>query len=167
VAAGTPLADLVSVDRLWIRVPLYAGDARTVARGEPAYVTALGQGGVRLTATPVRGPPKADAAAASIDIYYEVRGGGLRPGERVNVAVPLAAAGSSLSSVALSAVVYDAQGGTWVYERLDSLSFARRRVDIDRVAGDRAVLARGPKVGTRVVTAGVVELFGTEFGSGK
>ena len=43
------------------------------------------------------------------------------------------------------------------------------------VAGDRvtdlvdayAVLAQGPAPGTRVVTDGAAELFGTEFGAGK
>ena len=35
--------------------------------------------------------------------------------------------------------------------------------DID---GDVAVLSSGPPVGTRIVTVGVAELFGTEFGVG-
>jgi hypothetical protein len=40
-------------------------------------------------------------------------------------------------------------------------------VEVSRVVGGKAVLALGPKLGTPVVTAGSVELFGTEFGAGK
>jgi len=38
-------------------------------------------------------------------------------------------------------------------------------VEVSRIAGDRASLARGPAPGARVVTAGAAELFGTEFGT--
>ena len=168
VAAGTPLIELVGVDLLWVRVPVYAGDARSIARAEPAMVTPLGEGAAgAMTATPVRGPPKADPGAASIDLYYQLKAPGMRPGERVNVALVLAGGKTAATTVPLTAIVYDASGGTWVYQRLDSVSFARRRVDIARIAAGRAVLARGPAAGTPVVTAGVAELFGTEFGPGK
>ncbi|MEJ7811102.1 MAG: hypothetical protein WKG32_11885, partial [Gemmatimonadaceae bacterium] len=66
-----------------------------------------------------------------------------------------------------AAIVRDMSGGSWVYERMDSLTFARRRVEVARVVGGRAVLAIGPKAGTPVVIAGAAELFGTEFGAGK
>jgi multidrug efflux pump subunit AcrA (membrane-fusion protein) len=42
----------------------------------------------------------------------------------------------------------------------------RRRVEIGRHAGDRAVIRRGLTAGVKVVTAGAAELFGTEFGAG-
>ena len=69
--------------------------------------------------------------------------------------------------VPLTAIVRDMSGGAWLYVQADSLTFTRRRVEVARVAGGRAVLAAGPPLGTRVVTAGSVELFGTEFGAGK
>lgn len=170
VAAGTALLELVSVDQLWVRVGLYAGDAREVAPDRPAAVRVLGApADSAIEATPVRGPPSADPAAASVDRYYQVSGANLRPGERVTVDLPLLARrgpGPNVS-VPLSALVYDAQGGTWLYQRVDSVTFVRRRVDIARVDGGRAILARGPAAGTVVVTAGVAELFGTEFGAGK
>jgi hypothetical protein len=53
-----------------------------------------------------------------------------------------------------------------VYEDLGSNAYARRRVQIARHAGDRAVIARGINEGAKVVTAGAAELFGTEFGAG-
>jgi len=171
VAAGTSLLELVGVDRLWVRVPLYVGDARSLARGRAVAVMPLGSepGRAVATATPVVGPPVADPAAASADLYFEIKGGAVsfRPGERVSVALPLSGPSEAGRTVPTSAIVIDANGGAWVYERLDSLSFARRRVEVTRVVGDRAVIARGPVAGTQVVIAGAAELFGTEFGAGK
>jgi hypothetical protein len=45
--------------------------------------------------------------------------------------------------------------------------FVRHRVEIADVVADAAVLRQGPAPGTRVVTVGAAELFGTEFGAGK
>ncbi|MEJ7811103.1 MAG: HlyD family efflux transporter periplasmic adaptor subunit, partial [Gemmatimonadaceae bacterium] len=95
VAAGAPLAEIVRLDRLWVRVPLYAGDASRITRGAAATVHGLGGAGSGpvLRALPVAAPPSADAAAASVDLFYEVRGGSaLRPGERVGVTLPIAGA---------------------------------------------------------------------------
>lgn len=173
VAAGAPLAEIVRLDRLWVRVPMYAGDVRRIAREAPASVHGLSgaPGGPVLAAAPVAAPPSADAAAASVDLFYEVRGatGTLRPGERVGVTLRLAtAAGTPRElTVPLAALVRDMSGGSWVYERADSVTFVRRRVEVSRVSGPIAVLALGPRPGTRVVTSGSAELFGTEFGAGK
>lgn len=171
VAAGAPLAEIVRLDRLWVRVPVYAGDARRIVRGAEASVHGLTgvQSGPVLRATPVAAPPSADPTAASVDLYYEIRGGGsaLRPGERVGVTVPLVATAEEALVVPLAAIVRDMSGGSWVYERSDSTVFIRRRVEIARVVAGRAVLSLGPKPGTAVVVAGAAELFGTEFGAGK
>ncbi|MEZ4585474.1 MAG: hypothetical protein R2909_03620 [Gemmatimonadales bacterium] len=167
MAQGTALLELVAVDRLWVRVPLYAGDRRQVAPGEAALVTALGEGaGTPVRATPVTGPPAADPGSASVDLFYALAAGGFRPGERVTVALPLAGRADSTPTVPLSAIVYDAQGGTWVYERIDSLQLRAapggRGPDRRRARRPRA----RPALGTLVVSVGAAELFGTEFGAG-
>jgi membrane fusion protein, heavy metal efflux system len=173
VAAGAPLAEVMRTDRLWVRVPIYAGDARSIRRGEPVIVHGLAgvQSGPVVMANAVAAPPSADAAAASVDLFYELRGGPslLRPGERVGVTLLLTGNGTSerALTVPLAALVRDLSGGSWVYQRTDSVTFVRRRVEVVRVAGNVAVLSVGPKVGTPVVTDGAVELFGTEFGAGK
>ena len=66
-----------------------------------------------------------------------------------------------------AAILHDIQGNTWVYESIAPQTFARRRVQVVRIVGGDAVLASGPKPGTKVVTDGAAELFGTEFGGGK
>ena len=171
VAAGASLAEIMRVDRLWVRVPIYAGDAAQFARNTEATVHGLAgaHSGPVLRALPVSAPPSADASAASVDLFYEVSAGAaqLRPGERVGVTIPLSSGGTVALVVPLAAIVRDMSGGSWVYERTDSTTFIRRRVEVSRVFGGRAVLAAGPKRGTPVVTAGAAELFGTEFGAGK
>jgi cobalt-zinc-cadmium efflux system membrane fusion protein len=170
VSAGAPLFDLVALDTVWLRVPLYAGDVETVDRRAPATVFPLGaeSGAQGLTANPISAPPTADPATAGIDLFYSTvnQARTLTPGERVTVRVPLRTREETLVSPR-AAVLYDASGGTWVYEARDGGVFVRRRVEIADIAGDAAVLRQGPAPGTRVVIVGAAELFGTEFGAGK
>jgi RND family efflux transporter MFP subunit len=165
VMAGATMGVVVSDDILWVRVPLYAGDLKAVARGSSATVTTLGAGGPSYPAAYIDAPPRTDPAAATTEVAYALgRSGGLRPGERVMVAVPLLSSEEALV-VPWSAVVYDVEGGTWVYTVVKPHVYARSRVEVRHVTEGLAVLARGPAPGTQVVTAGVAELFGTEFGA--
>ena len=170
VSAGAPLFDLVALDTVWLRVPLFAGEVGTVDRRAPANVLPLGaESGVQgLIATPIPAPPAADPTTAGIDLFYSIvnQARALNPGQRVSVQVPLRTREDSLV-VPRAAVLYDASGGTWVYEARDAGVFVRRRVEIADTVADAAVLRQGPAVGTRVVTLGAAELFGTEFGAGK
>lgn len=171
IASGAPLAEVIRIDRLWVRVAVYAGDASRFVRSADAVVHGLAgpQEGPLLRARPVTAPPTADPVAASVDLYYEISAGvsQLRPGERVGVTIPLRSSGAAGLVVPIAALVRDMSGGGWVYEQTDSTTFVRRRVEVMRVVGDRAVLASGPGIGRLVVTAGAAELFGTEFGAGK
>jgi RND family efflux transporter MFP subunit len=164
VSAGTPIAEVARLDLLWVRVPLFGGDAAVVDRQRSA--TVLTAAGRALPAPPVVGPRAADPATGAVELHYAVRGE-LRPGERVRIAVPREGSLVRELVVPHAAILYDIHGNAWVYEQLDAHSFARRRVEIDRVADGRAVLRRGPPVGTRIVVAGAAEVFGTEFGGGK
>jgi hypothetical protein len=65
-----------------------------------------------------------------------------------------------------SAVMYVANGETYVYTSPKPRTFVRQAVDIDFIRGGVAVLKKGPPAGTQVVTVGASELFGTEFGVG-
>lgn len=170
VAAGAPLFDVVGLDTVWLRVPVFAGDLEALDRRAPVEVVALGAaaGAAGRTGTPIAAPPSADLATAGVDLFYSLANGdaSLRPGQRVSVRVPLTAGGEHLV-VPRGAVLFDALGGTWVYEARGRGVFARQRITLIDTIGETAVLGQGPAPGTRVVTTGAAELFGTEFGVGK
>ncbi|QEL17978.1 efflux RND transporter periplasmic adaptor subunit [Limnoglobus roseus] len=167
VPSGAALFEVADLSAVWVRVPLPVGDLDGVDRTEPARVGKLSasSSASQVTAKPVAAPPSANPLAATVDVYYELPNadGHLAPGQRVGVTVPLAGA-KDAPVVPWSAVVFDVHGGTWVYEPAAARTFVRRRVAVRSTAGPDAVLAGGPAAGTRVVTAGVQELFGAETG---
>lgn len=170
VTAGTPLFTVASLGRLWVKVSLYAGDARTIARGQRVTVHGLssGTGGFAVSARPATAPLSADPRSSSVDLFYQLdEPRGLRPGERVSISLPVAGPRRQALVVPLSAVLYDVTGDAWVYVRTDSLVFTRRRIEVANVVGDRVVVTRGLERGMPVVIAGAAELFGIEFGPGK
>jgi hypothetical protein len=61
-----------------------------------------------------------------------------------------------------AAVVYDPSGRTFTYASPKPLTFVRRDITVDHIAGTRAVLKSGPPAGTAVVTVGSAELSGLE-----
>jgi len=171
LANATPIVDIVSLNPVWVRVPLYAGDESQINNYAPASVRGLSDfagSSVSATARPVKGPQTSDPLATSIDLYYEINNsnGVFRPGQKVSVTLPYKGVQSSLI-VPYSAILYDIHGGTWIYENTGPGVYVRRRVELQRVDGNVAVLNRGPKSGSKIVTAGAAEIFGTEFGGGK
>lgn len=168
VSGGAPLIELVANDLPWVRVPVLASELAAFGEG-PAEVAALGgptSAGAPMVATPIAGPPSADALAGTVDLYFELpERGTLRLGERVLVTLATRAAPEALI-VPWSAIVHDPGGGAWLYVQIGAQQYDRCRVELLRVAGDLAVLTRGPEVGAQVVVRGAVELYGTEFGAG-
>jgi hypothetical protein len=71
-------------------------------------------------------------------------------------------AGSDLQAP-YGALIYDAEGRTWVYTNPEPRVFVRAEVTVDRIDGDVVKLAKGPAAGTVIVTTGAAELFGAEF----
>jgi RND family efflux transporter MFP subunit len=170
VAAGTLLYEVSDVYRAWVRVPVYAGDVRDYTGQTVAQVQRIG--GVADSTTRearlVTGPLSANPDAASVDLFLEVdnRDGAFRPGEKVSVVFSVGTEESSLI-VPYSAILYDYQGGTWVYEQVAPQTYTRRRVELKGVVGGEALVGRGLEPDITVVSVGAAELFGTEFGAGK
>lgn len=166
VSAGAPLFEILGAPALWVRAAVYAGAVARVAPEAPAQVASLGAG-APVIALPVPAPPSADPAAATVDLFYELPPGApRRPGERVTVTLTTGRSADALV-VPSSAVLFDAVGGSWVYVRTADHAYERRRIDLARIDGDVAVLARGPAAGALVVRTGGSALFGVEFGVGK
>jgi hypothetical protein len=66
-----------------------------------------------------------------------------------------------------SAMTYDAEGRPWVYVKEDPDTFLRKSVEIDFMDGDYVYLGGGLQAGEEVVTVGVPEMQGAEFGVGE
>ncbi len=170
VSSGTTLVTLENTDPIWVRVPLYAGARQEADLRRGVRVRGISDppGTPGHQAVAIAGPPSADPIAANVDLWFVLPnpGGVLRPGERVLVALPLRGAEDGLV-VPWSAIVRDVQGGTWVYEQSAPRVYTRRRVELDRVVDDVAVLRRGLREGAVIVRTGAMELFSTEFGPAK
>ena len=167
LAAGAMLAEIVAPDRVQVRVSVHVGEAPSVDPRSPVLLRTASE---VLTLQPALAPPSADPLAAAVHLFYDPgdAAASLRPGQRVEVGVRSTDA-TPREIAPFSAVVFDAYGGAWVYERTAPTEFVRRRVDVREVQATRAdgrmaVFAHGPAAGTEVVTAGATELFGTEFG---
>ncbi len=167
VALGDPLFEIVAQNELWIKVPVYAGDTNVFNTAAITRAVSLGgrETGPGIALRPVSGPRTGDPKSASIDLFYAFDNsqGRFRPGERVRVTMPLRGA-SEGTVVPLSAIFRDIYDGAWVYENTAPRIYVRRRVDVLYVVNNVAVIGNGPPVGTKVVSAGVAELAGTEFG---
>jgi hypothetical protein len=90
-----------------------------------------------------------------------------RAGERVTVEIPLSQPQGKSCVIPFNAVLHDIHGGQWVYLQVKEHAYARRRIQVLRVAGNEAVLHGDLPDGAKVVTDGSAELFGTEFMTGK
>lgn len=170
VPAGAALFEVVDLKQVWVRVPVYVGDAADIDTSGPAAIGGLTArpGDPTRPAKPVAAPPAANPAPGTVDLIYDLdnRETGYRPGERVGATLPLKDPAESLT-IPWLAVVYDIHGGAWVYERTGERAYTRRRVVVRYVTGDTAVLDTGPAPGAAVVTAGAAELFGTDAGFSK
>jgi RND family efflux transporter MFP subunit len=170
VAAGAPLLEVMNDERMWVRVPVYVGDLDEIDTTRNARLTLLDgrQTDHDIEVKPIATPPTALSLASTVDLYFELPNpeSRFRPGQKVGALLMLKGDAESIA-LPWSAVYHDIYGSQWVYEQFAERQFVRRRVEVTSVINGWAATARGPKVGTRVVTAGVAELAGTEFGFAK
>lgn len=170
VPSGAALFEVVNVDRVWVRVPVYVGDLSDLNTEADVLVADLTArpNAPTYPAKSVTAPPSANPLTGTVDRFYELdnRKPHCSPGERVGVAMTLKGDAVSLT-VPWSAVIHDIHGGAWVYEQTAERTYTRRRVVVRYVTGSDAVLASGPAPGALVVIAGAAELFGTETGFSK
>ncbi len=66
--------------------------------------------------------------------------------------------------VPYSALVYDPTGKTYVFMQRSPLTFVEVPTTVDKITGNSAYLASGPKAGAAVVTVGAEELYGVQTG---
>ncbi len=171
VPSGAALFEVADLSVVWVRVPLPVGDVDGLDRTADAQVGRLSAPATKVSsfAKPIPAPPSANPLAGTVDAFYEVLNadGKLSPGQRLGVTIPRGDSSAS-RTVPWSAVVFDVHGGTWVYERVASHTYARRRAPVAYTAGSDAVLKdenlKELAAGAMVVTKGVEELWGAETG---
>jgi len=66
-----------------------------------------------------------------------------------------------------NALLYDASGREWVFISPQPNVFVRTGIKVELIEGDRIYFSKGPAVGTKLVTHGIAQLYGIEFGVGK
>lgn len=171
VTTGEALFELSGLNKVWVRVPVYAGDLSLINGSAPASIFSIGDKleSQSRQAKHVPGPVSANPQAVSTDLYYELdnQDGRFKLGQKVNVVLNLVGNDDTKLTIPALAIVYDVHGGTWVYECLDEYRYSRKRIAVDRVENQVAVISKGINLGMQIVVAGAAELFGTEFGTGK
>ncbi len=169
VSTGVPLLEIVDLNQLWVRVPVYAGQIDEFDFDQPAMLRPLSNRDVEgATLNRIEAPPTADPLSSTVDIYFQLdnTSGRYRPGQRVSVSLPMTTEQESLV-VPRASILRDIHGIAWVYVRSGEHQFERARVTIEFTTEEFAVLRSGPEPNTQIVVEGAAELFGTEFGAGK
>src|SRR5262249_6041319 len=85
VHGGANLFEVINLDRVWVRVPVYVGEVGSIDAEAPAHVFALNSrpGTTGQTAEPTKAPPSANAAAGTVDLFYAMSNvPGYSPGQR-------------------------------------------------------------------------------------
>jgi hypothetical protein len=124
---------------LGLAVSACGGSSESPGPPEPAKITKLAGGGDQITLT-------ADAA------------------KRIDVRTAAVKSDGGNTVIPYAAVLYDPDGAAWTYTSPKPLVFVRADITVDRIDGERAILAKGPAPGTAVVTVGATELWGVEYG---
>lgn len=163
VVQGDPLVAIADWSRLWVQVPIFAADNARIARDKPATITLPG-GKHAYDAKSVNAPQPFKPGKQTVAILYELENptDEFRPGQAVSVSLPINKEASALV-VPNTAVLWDGMGNSWVYVRTSETTFRRKKVELGRLFGDKAVVRRGLKESDDVVTTGAEALYGEEF----
>ena len=82
---------------------------------------------------------------------------------RVQVATEEVRRAGNRKVIPYEALIYNDEAETFVYTSPKPLEYLRAAVSVDRIEGDRVLLKSGPPAGTKIVTTGVTEVYGTEI----
>ncbi|MDP9391943.1 MAG: efflux RND transporter permease subunit [Actinomycetota bacterium] len=141
----------------------------TRSYGTAALFMAAGLGLAGCSAA-ASGAEAEDAIAAAASVETDAAGGPARLTlseealERLRLETALVQTAGAELSVPYSAVIYDADGGTWTFVELEPGVYQRAPVTIVSVDGELVRLSAGPPPGTEVVTVAAAELVGVEAG---
>lgn len=83
--------------------------------------------------------------------------------ERLDLQTVAVTSGSGGLEIPYGALIYTAEGDSWVYTNPEPLVYIRAQVVVERIDGNTVRLREGPPAGTKIVTLGAAELYGAEF----
>lgn len=164
---GLPVADISRNPQRWISVAVPSLDLVAMKQAREAAIKPLGPSKEKPLPATLTARDGTALPGGMVELFFTVAGETLTLGQSVEVILPKAGTAEPALTAPSSAVIYDATGGAWVYTVKGPETFARSRVSVSRIAGETAILAAGPPAGTKIVSVGVAELFGAEFGGFK
>lgn len=163
VVLGDPLWTVADWSTLWVRVPVFEGDAPHVVKDQSATLFQPG-GASSQTAVAVPASQPTEPGRRTVDLLYQVENSNvtLRPGQAVSIDLPLGET-RELVVVPRAAIVWDGMGNTWVYTRTGPETFRRVRVELGSGVDAMVAVERGLNEGDEIVCVGVQSLYGEEF----
>lgn len=160
VPAGTSLLRVARLDTLWLDIQVPLNDARNWPVGTPVTVP-----GRQIQARVISQGPTVASGSQTISLRAEVQSGAsqLRPGEMLQVAIPVAHA-TTAWNLPLSAVARDGQQA-YVFVRT-AQGFEARPVRVLASAGQTVRVQGALKAGERVAVSSVIALKAAWLGEG-
>ena len=168
VSAGNPIIQISELNTLWVRVPIPSSDLSIIDLKADAILQS--QSGASkepsLHAKPINAPPTADPLTSATHLYYALKNidSTWRPMQRITVTLNTLSKSDNKLTIPYSAVVYDIYGGSWVYMQQTKNSYERKRVFLDHVSGNQAIISEEPTENSKIVINGALELFAVETG---
>ena len=130
----------------------------------------LGLAGCQSASGAESGSASEEAIAAAASVEEDPAGGPSRltltEDAVLRLGVETAPVGGSAGALTVpyAAVVYDAEGDSWVFVEEEERVYRRAAIAIESVDGDTVLLTEGPPPGSEVVTVAAAELVGVEAG---
>lgn len=154
VVAGMPVAKLVSVGRLKVKIAVPEGDIPNVRLGQRASVSVTALGGTVLTGSVIEKGVDADPLSRSYDVKIGVTNGGgrLMPGMVANVA--LAGKGSTQACVIPAHIVQlDENNNEFVWLAVNGKA-TKRIITCGDFTANGVTVRSGLEPGDRIITSG-------------
>ncbi len=164
VEAGQPLFEVADTSKVWVLVKMTEAEFNRVDHSLYAHVMTQEDSAAGREAAPASVESGSSKSGSGLQLFYSLENTdhGLSLGQHVQVRLALAGSGAARRVIPYSAVIYDVNGGTWVYVATEALTFLRTPINVDYIEAGQAFLNEGPPSGSMVVTSGAEELYGSE-----
>jgi hypothetical protein len=150
-------SDTASI-KVWVYAPLGGSELSEIDRDQTALILPIGE----LDSAKGLAAHVANEGNGGLYFALDATEHNLTLGQHVQVEISLLNGGKR-QVIPYNSVIFGNHGETWVFVNPEPLTFVREPVVVDYIDGDRVVLSEGPETGTKIVTLGAEELYGSEF----